>query len=224
MKAAGGNDGARRLEALARRLPVERAALEAAAAAGAAEAREWRTSVAEQAEAVVALGRVGGKRCRYIQDATGSGYFRPTFGARTSGVFGEEAFCRLHPLVEVFAGKFPDEELAGFVKSVFLLDNVFGARGNATCSPAPWSSQLRPLTPLPLSDRRDYGAPGAPTFAKRPLCRGLSLPSSPPRASYCPRLSRPRSLAAPRAPWRRGFSRPLRCSNRRYEGVPRRKR
>lgn len=61
VKAAGGNDGARRLEALARRLPMERAALEAAAAAGAAEAREWRASVADQAEAVVALGQVGGR-------------------------------------------------------------------------------------------------------------------------------------------------------------------
>lgn len=58
VKAAGGTDGARRLEALARRLPMERAALETAAAAGAAEAREWRASVAEQAEAVVALGQV----------------------------------------------------------------------------------------------------------------------------------------------------------------------
>eukprot|EP00903_Cladosiphon_okamuranus_P012662 g11843.t1 len=57
VKAAGGSDGARRLEALARRLPMERAALEAAAAAGAAEARGWRASVAEQAEAVIALGQ-----------------------------------------------------------------------------------------------------------------------------------------------------------------------
>lgn len=40
---------------------MERAALEASAAAGAAEAREWRASVAEQAEAVVALGKVGGR-------------------------------------------------------------------------------------------------------------------------------------------------------------------
>lgn len=62
VKAAGGGDGARRLDALARRLPMERAALEAAAAAGAAEAREWRASVAEQAESVVALGQVSGRR------------------------------------------------------------------------------------------------------------------------------------------------------------------
>jgi len=59
IKAAGGGDGARRLEALARRLPVERAALEAAAAAGAAEAREWRAAAASQASAVVSLGEVG---------------------------------------------------------------------------------------------------------------------------------------------------------------------
>lgn len=60
VKAAGGADGARRLEALARRLPAERAALEAAAAAGAAEAREWRAAAAEQAAAVLSLAQVGG--------------------------------------------------------------------------------------------------------------------------------------------------------------------
>lgn len=60
VKAAGGAEGARRLETLARRLPMERAALEAAAAAGVAEAREWRAMVGEQAAAVLSLGQVGG--------------------------------------------------------------------------------------------------------------------------------------------------------------------
>lgn len=60
IRAAGGadGDGARRLEALARRLPVERAALEAAAAGAAAEAREWRAAAREQASAVLSLGQV----------------------------------------------------------------------------------------------------------------------------------------------------------------------
>lgn len=60
VKAAGGADGVRRLEALARRLPIERAALETAAANAAAEAREWRVAAGRQAAAVTSLGQVGG--------------------------------------------------------------------------------------------------------------------------------------------------------------------
>ncbi|CAN0284737.1 unnamed protein product, partial [Laminaria digitata] len=56
VKAAGGAEGARRLEALARRLPAERATLEAVAAAGVAEARQWRAAAVEQASAVLSLG------------------------------------------------------------------------------------------------------------------------------------------------------------------------
>lgn len=73
MKAAGGGDGARRLAALARRLPAERAALEAAAAASASETRAWRAAAKEQASAITALGQVraneGGNRRGRIRGA-----------------------------------------------------------------------------------------------------------------------------------------------------------
>ncbi|CAB1096607.1 unnamed protein product [Ectocarpus sp. CCAP 1310/34] len=59
VKAAGGTEGARRLEALARRLGNERAALERAAAEAAAEAREWRAAAGRQASAVLSLAQVG---------------------------------------------------------------------------------------------------------------------------------------------------------------------
>lgn len=80
--------------------------------------------------------------------------------------------------------------------------------------------QLRPAypnlsLPPPISGDRDYEGPGEPTFVKRPLYRGPSRPSLPPRASFYPRLSRRQSLAVPPAHWRQGFSRRLRCSNRR---------
>lgn len=58
VKAAGGRDGARRLAALARRIPMERAALEAAATASKAETNAWRSAAKDQAAAVLALAQV----------------------------------------------------------------------------------------------------------------------------------------------------------------------
>ena len=62
IKAAGGSEGTRRLEALAVRLRAERAALEVSAAGAVAEAREWRAAAREHAAAVLALGQVRGTR------------------------------------------------------------------------------------------------------------------------------------------------------------------
>lgn len=72
VKAAGGAEGARRLDALARRLPAERAALEAVAAAGVAEARQWRAAAVEQASAVVSLGEVRSPHAREVCKISGN--------------------------------------------------------------------------------------------------------------------------------------------------------